>query len=239
MVEFLVLVKLFKKYEHAQEFLNGKLHCNRIKYFRDKYDDMEGVALIPTDKAVIKVSDADGKHLFTMKPEDFAGPIEFDSDRVKNCSAFCMFSISNNDSDSVIQEKNGTITKYTIPPRLTENFGEHAVAVYSPLQFFQRIHKAAKKENYPTLTRGFVKYYNTDNLPSEMHLAMDFKQALKTALYKDEKFRHEREYRFLVETGTIGDEAIKIDIGDINDIAMYVKSSDLILTREIQEETNL
>ena len=237
MIEFLVLVKLFKKHEHAREFLNGTLHCNRIKYFRDKFDDMEGVALIPTDKAVFKLSDANGKHLFTMNPEDFAGPIKFDSERVKNCNAFCMFSISNDNPDSFVQEKNGTITKYTIPPRLTENFGEHAIAVYAPIQFFERIHMAAKQKNLPTLTRGFVRYYNADKPPFEMHLAMDFEQALKTALYKDEKFSHEREYRFLIETGTIGDNAEKIEIGDINDIAMYIKSSDLILTRELQEET--
>ena len=225
---FLVLVKLFKKYEHARKFLDGVLHCNRVNHFRREYDDLEGIATLPTEKAVMKITDNKTGKTFEIRPENWAGPMRIDSDRLKNAHAFCMYSMTNKDYGPVTRENFHEIKDLvSIPLVCFESFGLHAVVVYSVNRFFKRFAGAAKsaidREEIIHTTGGFVKYYDSEKPPEDMHLALDDEKATQTLMYKDRKFKDEREFRFLIETGTVGEDAFDLPIGDIRDIAYYAE----------------
>ena len=44
---------------------------------------------------------------------------------------------------------------------------------------------------------------------------------------KRKKFSHEREFRFAIDTGTLGSEPITLNIGEIDDIAIRMNTSDI------------
>lgn len=99
----------------------GTMHSNRIRYFRENYDELEGIATIPTDKAVMRISNPNGGEPLVINPSDWAGPIGVDSDRIKNSHAFCMFSITNFGVGPVTEgNKNELSQLSTIPTECIE-----------------------------------------------------------------------------------------------------------------------
>ena len=61
------LMKILPCKEYVEYFLDGKLYCNTVRYFRDKgYDEFEGAAFLhPTTLRI-------GSH--TVPEEDLVGP---------------------------------------------------------------------------------------------------------------------------------------------------------------------
>lgn len=213
---YLVLIKLNKTRERAEDLLNGKLYCNRIKVLANRFDKYEGVSRIFNDDLVFEI---DG---FTFKKEDLAGPLEYKSYRVQNCHAYCMYSISNRTLGPITSENiEEARTLFTVPSHCAEEFGKQAVVVVDFEEFGERIRKAAVRENFG-LKSNWITYYDPENPPENMHECMLPDNVLKQAFYKDRKFENENEFRFLIETGTEGIDPVELAIGDIRDIAFQV-----------------
>ena len=217
-----LLIKLHKTRERAESLLDGKLYCNRVKVLAKRFDKYEGVTRLWGDKLVFKING----HTFTKK--DFAAPLEFKHERPQNCHAYCMYS-ARIDEETVEKAETGT-NLLTIPSRCVNEFGEHVVVIKDYKEFFDRIHKAAVAQGYG-LKADLVKYYNPEKPPPEIHEALLPEHVLKQAFYKDEEFQDEQEFRFLIETATIGDNCLWLEIGDIRDIAIYSSFEDLTLHR--------
>lgn len=213
---YLVLIKLKKTLERAEALLNGSLYSNRIKFLAKSFDKYEGVSRFFNDEMVFKI---DG---FTFKKEDFAGSLEYKSDRVQNCHAYCMYSISNRTLGPITSENIDKVrTLFTVPSHCAEEFGKHAVVVVNFEEFGERIRKAAVRENFG-LKCDWITYYNPESPPANMHECMLPENVLKQAFYKDRKFEKENEFRFLIESGTEGNDPVELEIGDIRDIAFHV-----------------
>ena len=50
---------------------------------------------------------------------------------------------------------------------------------------------------------------------------------MKTLLYKEDKFEYQQEYRFAFDSRTQGPNPICLDIGNIHDITMSIKTSEV------------
>jgi len=174
------------------------------------------------DKLVFKING----HTFTK--QDLAAPLEFKNERTQNCHAYCMYSASI-DKETVEKAERGT-NLLTLPSRCVNEFGEHVVVIKNYKKFFDRIRRAGVAKGYG-LKAESVKYYNPEKPPPEIHEALMSEHVLKQAFYKDEKFQDEQEFRFLIETATIGDNSLCLEIGDIRDIAIYSSIENLTFYR--------
>ena len=77
-------MKILPCKEYVEYFLDGKLYCNTVRYFRDKrYDEFEGADFLhPTTLRL-------DSH--TIPEEDLAGPVILHSNFVADLNVFCMF----------------------------------------------------------------------------------------------------------------------------------------------------
>ncbi len=207
-------LKVFESESYMEDFLNGKIYMNRLSFFTKTEDLKENnradrrealCALWQPNEASI---DINGYRL-----TELAGPIEFRFENSKYLHVFCLFS-------GVISEKNflnpydnlADIKEEFRVPENCEKLGGYYVVVHNTKKFIERIVQAVRQEGYGKQAQaGMVEYYDPETFSG------DFGKRL--AFYKTANFSHQKEYRFVLNTKTIGDDPLIINIGDIRDIA--------------------
>ena len=113
-----------------------------------------------------------------------------------------------------------------ISGEVIDTYGEFAVLVTDIEEFVSRVTKALDRCGFKYRGR-FVHYYDPENRPRGDNWFDPF----ETPFFKRDKFKNENEYRFVIEQGTTDPDALKLDIGDIRDISIYMVS------REINDRT--
>lgn len=130
---------------------------------------------------------------------------------------------------------------YSIPDM--QDFGEYAVIIKDQSEFLKRIQVAAEKEGYQYLC-GSVNYHpltKGDKVitgGSFMHWRIDKIICLDELLEKTpnhqydafdkwEKFRKQNEWRIAINTGKMQAEPIRLNIGDLSDIAVKTDAQNL------------
>ena len=218
-------VKVFKQSEHAKRLMNGEIHANPLSYFRGIEDDArndryEGAFLIdppdltmslwPTDPAVH--SELGTLHL---KREDIGSPLAMFPKNFERFNLFCMYAkiVNEDDFPNVGTDHLHELKKlFEVPTRLTD-FGEHAVVIRRPRTFIDRVTEAAMSAGYD-FGQGAVQYKN----PREAWPATDPYDA-RVIFLKREKYAPENEYRLVFGRRLYSDTPIRLQIGDLSDIA--------------------
>ena len=217
------LVKFFGDEAYVNNFVSGKIFSNRLSYFKrteengefTRSDKHEGViGWFQPDRRRIVLNGID------LTP-DLAGPVEIQRSWLENINVFCMYAAHNRDLDlgSVSSENIGVIRNYLKIDKDNFKFGEFAVVVKNVKEFINRIENAAKAKNYQ-IGRGLVKYYDPD-------IFSDFFSDGEAVFRKRDTYRHQQEYRFVIDSRTEGLNAITLDIGDISDITIRMKAVDI------------
>ena len=222
---FLMLVKFFSRKEHADKMLAGKLRAGRLKKFRKtedqvRCDDFEGTML--WEGGTLTLRTGDGESL-TVSPDDLAGPIERRSHLVDNLNVFCM---------TVFRSDLGPWPSWQLVDQVTQQvaeslptcskFGEHAVVIADAKELLRRVSRAADREDWQ-VRWSHVTYY--DSYPPDV--AFGDGRSFAPAFLKPRDFRREREFRVAMNTGTLGDDPVTLDIGDIRDIGSYTETREL------------
>lgn len=88
--------------------------------------------------------------------------------------------------------------------------------VYNSKKFFERMRKAINNQSLLG-GAGLVEYYDPETFSGHF----DDK---RTAFFKPKHFAHQKEYRFIVNTSTKGNNPITLNIGHIRDIACCQKN---------------
>lgn len=211
-----------QKEEYADCFLHGKLYANRLRWFRDNgIDKFEGALWHQPDKHRITLN---GR---LIPPGDFAGPIEAHLDRVDNLHIFCMFAFHSGDFESLSSENVKAFMENQLGSidDCIKDFGRYSVAVTNTQEFLRRV-RAAMKRMYEErcISEGradFVKYYDPDTFNMEISKEMEI------PFYKRNDFLHQKEYRIAINTDTVGCDHRTIDIGNIQDITVAMKTEDI------------
>ena len=218
---FLIFVKVFSRRKYADKMLAGELHAGRLNGFREtedpvRSDKFEGTILWEGGKLTLQVGDGEP---WIVPPDDLAGPIERRSRLLDNLNVFCMTAFQSGlgpwPSWQLIDQVMKQIPK-SLPS--CSNFGEHAVVITDAKEFLRRVALAAKRKNWP-MCSSHVEYYNSYPLD----VAFGAGQSFRPAFLKRKKYQLEREFRVAINTGSIGDNPVTLDIGDIRDIAWYTK----------------
>ena len=222
---FLMLVKFYSSKKHADKMLAGELRAGRLKKFREtedpvRRDEFEGTMLWEGGTLTLRT---DGGESLTVSPNDLAGPIERRSHLLDNLNVFCM---------TVFRSDLGPWPSWQLVDQVTQQvveslptcreFGVHAVVITDAKEFLKRVKRAATRENWQ-VRWSLVEYY--DSYPP--NVAFGREDTFRPAFLKRRKYQLEREFRVAMNTGTLGDNRVTLDIGDIRDIAWYTETREL------------
>ena len=189
------LMKMVPCEERAEQFLDGQLYCNTLRFFREQPDGdkYEGVIPLP---GTLQINDMPG------------GPSEpplFVPDLLSGLNAFCMFACV----DPISQL--GSLRK------LAGTFGDYTVVITNVPEFFRRVDEAAKhpRSGVHRCRRGLVDYAEpTGEIP-----IATVQEYLEVAFQKRKRFAEESEYRFAYLTGREPAGPFILNVGRIRDIA--------------------
>ena len=231
-------VKFFKKPEHAEDFLNGRVFTNRLsrfKYAEDgdasgRIDPHEGtiswmqpgqctITLNATEMSVdgavpVQVEDIDIS-------DDLAGPASIQMNWFNHLNIFCVHAVHTGDLilENTTEASIEALRKKLMIPVECLALGEYAVVVMNVREFLKRLYCFAQKQGY-RYERRLVKYYD----PETFHGNFNGVEAL---FWKQNQYSFQREFRFVFDSGTLDDSPKFMEIGDIRNIAKKFRSVDL------------
>ena len=218
-----LLVKFFSEVSHAADFVNGRIWVNPLSYFKaleasadpDRADRHEGTTawLQPgRDRFVI-----DGMDI----TDDLAAPVEIQKDWLNYIHIFCLHAVHSGHLDL------GKITNDNIDNMRSEfmipdgclDLGEYAVVVKNVPEFIRRMEAAIHAKQFRG-RRGLVRYYDPESFHGEF-------RDVESLFWKQSKYSYQREFRFAINSGSMSGCPLKLDIGDIKDITLVLKSAEL------------
>lgn len=209
------LMKILSCKKHVEFFLDGKMYCNTVRYFRDEgYDELEGAVFShPTTLHI---------NSYPIPVEDLAGPVVYQLNVVADFNVFCMFSwrVPRIDDDKIMIDLPSQLGSIE---QCIDNFGPHTVVIKNTREFIRRVELAIKRHHGGVLAgrAGVVRYINPDTHRSEPA------DLLEIPFFKHERFAHEKEFRFVFHTCRDPAGPLVLPIGDLRDIAFWMKTEDV------------
>jgi hypothetical protein len=235
-------IKFFSNEHYADQFRLGRLHLNRLSYFKTlekpsqdgRADAAEAIAMWwqPDDFAMDLNIPNIGATRITKK--DLAGPVSMSFDAHNHVHVFCLYamyaagySASNGGFQIETSDVERLRAALTIDERCFQ-FGRYAVVVSvgpflnrlrTALRLFGKWHKA-----------GLVHYYDEAAFHGEIPRA-------EIPFWKQKRFDYQKEYRVVVRTGTRGFDPLTLPIGDITAFSATVEASKLNSIWQLQLAT--
>lgn len=213
-------VKVFSEKAHAEDFLRGTLYSNRLAFFKKFEEDAKAnrsdrheavVGWYQPDKISLTLNGRDIK--------DLVAPVSLQMVQHNDLNIFCIYAAHNGPFEVITDENIFDLRDHLYIPPDCLKLGDYAVVVTQAKPFIDRVVGAAKDEGFG-LKAGLVEYYD----PSLFSGNFSEDEAV---FRKRKEFQHQREYRFSFDTGTSGDGPIKLNIGDISDIALLCSTSEV------------
>ena len=224
------LVKVFSKKSHAEKFLSGELHAKRLSWFKKlEGDSVRGdefeAAIVPQLDNLIFTMRSENEETgvieeSTIQKEEFASPPIIQPNCFDYVNLFCMYAAH---GDDIMELSVDNIDQYKKQLELPEEYvkmGDHAVVIIKNQEFVNRVKTAARRKGHKIYER-LVSYYDLEvGLPlSPWNMGIVFT--------KSQVYAYQKEFRFAIDTGTIGCNPISLDIGKINDIAILMNTADI------------
>ena len=206
------LIKFFREEIWADELMSGTLYLNRVSWFKQcekSGDRFEAVTnhVLPGEGVSIKVDGLDLSQAFVSAT--------FQDNWLNGYHLFCVYAVHSGNIDWR-QVSHGDLEllldQVAIPQVTIDKFGPYAVVIRNWSQFWDRVDSAATDAGYE-YRRAFVKYYD----PKIYSGIFEGTDAL---FHKRSDFASESEYRFAFGIDKEDDGPRRIEIGDINDIAI-------------------
>ena len=220
----LLLLKAFREKDWGEEFLDGCLYCNTLRFHRDREDGQEGAVVISGDS----ISE------FRLRTQGLTSGIDIAADIVEftyhpNSAAdyinvFCMYSWMppRKGKDQVILDKANQLGSLR---ELETTYGPYAVVIRDLPEFFNRLSLAVgRPENRVCRMKGRpVEYELMDSIPDSRSVD----EVMEIAFHKNPKYASEQEYRFAFYFDQEEPGPFKLNIGSIRDIAGLERTRDL------------
>ena len=226
------LVRFFDREEYADQFMQGRLRLNRLRYYKrleatcgDGRGDYAEAPAAWWQKTNLFIDFHDHPEL-NIRPENLAGPVLFSFETFDNLSILCMTAIHTGDFDldrqsgqiSVFEGDEEKLRKQLRIDSRCFSFWSFAVMVRAA-EFVLRAKKTIQDFGY-TYNSTLVDYFDPDIEHGTFPLSrMPFR--------KRNVFSYQNEYRICVDTHTKGDDVIWIDIGELSDIAAKMRAEDV------------
>ena len=216
-------VKIYKEEEWADDLMAGRLYANRLSYFRkvEKTEEANAYQGDPDEGAIVHQRDAINRVVLgKYDMSDDVVQIKIQMDWMKHLNLFCVYAGHSGGFEEISQGNLAEFRKQIELPGEMLKFGDYAVVIRNTSEFIGRVENAIRAQNY-ALYRGLVRYYDPDVDNVEMG------HGLQPILHKPKAFSYQKEYRFVIGTGTVGEESVVLDIGDISDIAVRMDAGQI------------
>ena len=224
------LVKVFSEQDHADKFLRGELYARRLSWFKKsecddgRGDEYEATIIARRHNLIITLK---AKNVvtgeveeFTIPMEDLAAPPILQLQHFDHINVFCMYAAHSEGFKQILEDNLEEYRRQLELPEDCLKLGRCAVVITDTPEFLNRMKMAAHRQGYK-IYRGLVRYYDPEvgtPLPP-LNMGIIFT--------KREKYAHQKEYRFAIDTGTSGCEPITLNIGEIDDIAIRLDTADV------------
>ena len=217
------LIKFFNSADHATDFVNGKIFANSLATFKSlevtdesgRGDRHEGtIAWLQPDQGRLEMNGMD-------LSDDLAGPIQLQRNWLNLLHIFCLHAVHSGALDiaSLSNENVEELRSEFMVPDSCSSLGEHAVIVKDVRGFIKRMKSAARANGYE-ITHRSVRYYD----PESFHGIF---RDIESVFWKQDRHSDQREFRFVIDNGSKCDTPLIMEIGDISDITMQFRSSEL------------
>lgn len=205
-------VKIFSKKAHAEDFLRGTLYSNRLAFFK-KFEEDAKANRSDRHEAVVGWYQPDkiSLNLNGREMKDLVAPVSLQMLKHNDLNVFCIYAAHSGPFEVITDENIFDLRDYLKIPSDCLELGDYAVVVTQAKTFIDRVRGTVKDEGFG-LKAGLVEYYD----PTVFSGGFSEDEAV---FRKRKEFQHQREYRFSFDTDTPGDEPLKLNIGDISDIA--------------------
>ncbi len=224
------LAKFFDRKQYADDFLQGKLFLNSLRYFKDiegadgRGDQNEGAIVNPLQDGILKLTAKNEEtgevSEITITKEDLAAPIVMRPYWYDHINLLCMYACHSGEFQEISDDNINDFMKHIQIPEECVSLGEHAIIITNCQEFLRRISTAAESKGY-RLCRGLVTYYDPDvGTPT-------IRTELETIFHKQKDYEHQREFRIAVDAHLDEPTPLILSIGDISDIALPVRTSEI------------
>ncbi len=226
--EFLgALMKFYRRREHAEQFMDGVLYCNRVPYFRKLEDQDRGDA---DEGMIVHAGDHVGE-LFIVDEESGkrhripgVTKTRFWYNSTDRLALFCTALVR---SDRYATEHPEMAHQFMERLRASHQafvrMGAHTVVVLDVERFLKQVQAATEREGFVSRGRA-VEYY--DAFPRKVELFGD--QTFDPVFCKHESYREQREHRIAIDTRDDGLEPLRLSIGSLRDITVYAETKSLV-----------
>ena len=217
------LVKFLTEQDHVNNFIQGKIYFNKLSEFKEikdseasrRNDQYEGAAAwLQPEKVRMEINSIDFSN-------DLAGPLTIQMNRLNHLHIFCVHAVHSGHLD-LTKLSGDNIESLRDELKIPDDclsLGEHAVVINNMPEFIKRVEDAAVTNGYK-LIKGRVKYYN----PETLH---GYFQNMEAIFRKRDEYSYQREFRFVLDTRTTDDCPLILNIGNIRDITLQLKSNEL------------
>ena len=216
------LVKFFEKEQYATDFIRGRLYCNRVSWFKSleaeensgRADNSEGVVGLfsPEDTSVI----IDGQNL----SKDLAAPGQIQDRSLDDYHLFCLYRGHSGDLEpGGLHDNIDGLKRQLMIPTAALSLGKYAVFISNAQEFMTRVESAVKSKRCG-LIRWHMNYYDSN-------AGSLWFPGWKALFYKRDQYSYQQEYRFVFKTGTMGDDPLCLDLGDLSDITFRMESAEI------------
>lgn len=212
------LLKFFENEQFQNDFLNGKLYMNTLKYFKENENlDIARADKLETIKEHKKQTpDAIqiGKLLLTKENEEITdGKITTLSKKFDYCNVLCLYSLWKNiENEQLVIDKRNKI------------FGVYCTVITDIEEFLNRVVKAVEKESY------IYRIQNVNYINKNLEYKIDDQEIPFT---KFDIFSYQKEFRITIDTKRNKNEPYKLEIGDLRDIAIETTFDKIVISPPI------
>lgn len=214
------LIKVFKEEGHRDDFLNGCLYMNRLKFFK-KIEDHEINNRNDPDEATSGWYQSNkGNYLkvneHIIPSEDIVGPIKVGYDKFDDLNVFCLSALYSNEFEEITEENLSASRENLVLDNKIFELGGYCVII-EPRSFIKKIKSAIRKKNL-YYRMGLVKYFD----PNIFNGAFS---GIDAVFRKQIQFSYQKEYRIVIDSKTIGDDPYILEIGSVRDICKVLKTN--------------
>lgn len=226
----ILFVKVFKERKYREDFLEGSLYMNPLKYFKGLKEEKDN-NVADAHEGAYRVSQPHELLMsvngVNLNPKDIIGPVIFNMTWMEQVNVFCMTYLHSHgilnqesfDDDELEKLK----SHYKIP---TESYhlGDYSVVIHNVPEFLKRVQLALEKlgsvnEIYDYLMKP-VEYYD------ELNDSFSFDEySIDSAFKKNTRYSHQSEYRIAIVRDNPNSSPFVLQVGDLKDISWVVETT--------------
>lgn len=213
----------FQSEERIKSLQQGKIYMNTLAYYRRLEEKTGDVRVGDSFEGMFHV--VEGKLIFPDEGE----VIELNNELIKTSYSdgfvFCLFGVKPSATNFEFTEDQ--IREIT-------GFGDTALLIVDVPEFERRVVKAAKDAGFE-IYKGFVRYYDEKTASGDMIISL-LSGMHNVAYWKRKMYEYQQEYRFFAYSESDKRDHLELEIGDISDISLTMKTSSMLKAKIVKHE---